>query len=41
MSNKMDDSGSILEDPFVESNTRGYEETEHREEGVGLEKFKR
>lgn len=37
----MDDSDNILKDPFVEGNTRGYEETEHREEGVGLEKFKR
>lgn len=37
----MDDSGSIQEDPFVEGNTRGYDEAENRLKRGGFESFRR
>lgn len=37
----MDDSGSILEDPLVEGNTRGYDKAKNRKERIDLERFRR
>lgn len=36
----MDDSGSILEDPLIEGNTRGYDKAKYRKEKIGLERFR-